>query len=261
MMNKKDGNIWKYRDLLLIFIWRDFNVKYRFALLGIAWAVIQPLSFMLLFTFIFSYAMPIKVSKFPPAIFFYAGILPWSFFANSITYGIQCFTGNHHYLKQVYFPRIILPLVGVFTAFVDLLIASTLFIALLVFYKFPVSITAFWIIPLFFLLVLFVVSLSLISSILNVYYRDLGLVSSFLLQVIFFSTPVLYSVDKLPLKLKTLFFYNPLTFIFENIKRCLLEGRDVVEWQYFMMLFILILLLIVSYRIFKFMERKLADVL
>jgi ABC-type polysaccharide/polyol phosphate export permease len=248
-------------ELFYIFIWRDFNVKYKQAALGIAWAVLQPFSFMLLFTFIFTYALPVKVSRFPPAVFFYAGLLPWTFFASSITYSIQTFTGNHHYLKRVYFPRIILPLCGIFIALVDFLIASLLFIALLVFYKIAISINALWLAPLFLLLFLYTISLSLILSVMNVYYRDIALASSFFLQVLFFATPVLYSVEKIPLHIKHWLFLNPLTFIFENIKKCLLEG-DAVNLEQFLLMFLgLFLFLLVSYKFFKFMERKLADVL
>jgi ABC-type polysaccharide/polyol phosphate export permease len=251
----------QYRDLFYIFVWKDFSVKYRQTVLGIVWAIIQPFSFMLLFTFIFTYVMPVKVSSFPYAVFFYAGLLPWAFFSSTINYSIQSFTGNNHLLRQTYFPRIILPLTGVFTAFVDFLIAAVFLMGLLAFYKIPVSVTALWYIPLFFLLFLFSLSLALILSVLNVYYQDVSLISPFFIQLLFFMTPVFYSIDNLPLRLKTVVFLNPLTFIIENMKRCLFEQRPVVGWQYTVMLLGLSAFLFLSYQFFKSMERKLSDVL
>ena len=260
-MWKKVEGIMNYRDLFYIFMWRDFQVRYRQAIFGAAWAIIQPLSLMLLFTFIFTYAMPVKVSTFPFPIFFYAGLLPWTLFSSSITYSIHSITGNNYLLRKIYFPRIILPLVGICTAFLDYLIACILLVGLIVFYKIQLSWVALWFFPLFLLLLLFIFSMSLILSVLNVYYRDVGLASSFLIQIIFFATPILYSIDKIAPHLKPLIFLNPLTFIVENMRRCLLEQRPVILWQYIIMFFGLLIFLALSYKFFKATERKFVDVL
>lgn len=259
-MSTKIKHLLNYRDLFLIFIWRDFSVKYKQAALGVLWAIIQPFSFMLLFTFIFTCAMPVKISTAPYPIFFYTGLLPWTFFASSVTYSIQSITGSFYLLRNIYFPPVLLPLTGIVTAFVDFLIGSIFFVGLVFYYKIPISPVTLWYFPLFFLLLLFTLSISLVLSAINVYYRDVGLASGFLIQIIFFATPILYSIDKISPKLKLWVFMNPLTFIIENMRRCLLEGRPVVEWQYFIMLLGLCVFLFLSYKLFRATEIKFADI-
>ncbi|MFZ5800638.1 MAG: ABC transporter permease [Candidatus Omnitrophota bacterium] len=251
----------KYQDLFLVFIWRDFSVRYKQAVLGIAWAVIQPSSMMLLFTFIFTYIMPVEVSHLPRPVFYYSGLLPWTFFSSTINYAIPSLISNYNLLKKIYFPRLLLPLSGMVVASIDFLIAATIFGGLLIVFGIPLSINLLWVFPLFLLLVLFTGALALVLSALNVYYRDVGLASAFFIQLLFFSSPIFYSVDRLPLKLKIVVFFNPLTFIVENMRRCLIEGRQTVWWQYLIMLALLSILAALGYRFFMVMERKFADVI
>jgi len=250
-----------YRELFYIFIWKDLTVKYKQAALGIAWALIQPLSYMLLFTFIFTYAMPIRVSTYPTPLFFYTGILHWMFVSYAITHSIQILVFNCPLLRKIYFPPALLPLSSIVTAFIDFLISFGLFLLLIAFYRAPISLTALWYFPLLLLLLMFVTSMCLVLSVLNVYYRDVGLVSGFLMQVLFFSTPILYSIDKMSSRFKPVLFLNPLTFIIENMRRCLFEHRPVLVWQYAIMFCGLLCFFILSYNFFKTTERKLVDVL
>jgi ABC-type polysaccharide/polyol phosphate export permease len=111
------------------------------------------------------------------------------------------------------------------------------------------------------MLLIFASTVSLILASLNVYYRDVRLASGFIIQLWFFATPVVYSIDKLPLKLKLIAFLNPMTFIVENIRRCLVEGKGVVWWQYVVMIVFVIALFQLSYKIFLIMEKRFADVI
>ncbi|MGI9534574.1 MAG: ABC transporter permease, partial [Thermodesulfobacteriota bacterium] len=124
-----------------------------------------------------------------------------------------------------------------------------------------ITLVALWIIPLIFILLIFTISVSLIFASLNVYYRDVGLLSRFLLQLIFFGSPILYSIDNLSFKLKLLLFLNPLTFIIENIRRCILEGRNIVLWQLIFALVLVSLLFYLAHRLFTKIERDFADVI
>ena len=250
-----------YKDLLIIFIWREFRVRYRNSLIGILWAILQPLSLMLLFTFIFTYVLKLSVGDYPRAIFFYSALLPWTFFASSLNYSVTSISSNHRLITRIYFPREVLPISGIVVAFIDLLIASTLFLVLLFLYKIPLTLTVFWILPLIVLLFIFTLSVSLIFSSVNVYYRDVALLSRFILQLLFFSSPILYSVDKLSLKLKLILFLNPLTFIIENIRRVVVEGRNVVVWQLIFVSVIVILFYIFAHRLFTKIEKDIADVI
>ncbi len=253
--------IFSYRDLFLIFIWREFTIRYRQSLIGVLWAILQPLSMMILFTFIFSYVLKIRVAGYPHAVFFYAGLLPWVFFSSSLNYAIPSLTNHYELITKIYFPREILPISGISVALIDYLIASLVFVVLLLIYKIPVTWNVLWSIPLFLMLFLFTVAVSLFLASLNVYYRDVKLASGFLVQLWFFASPVMYSIDQLDLKLKLILFLNPLTFIIENMRRCVLESRPVIFWQLIFVSLIIGVFYSLSYRFFTKTERAFADVI
>jgi lipopolysaccharide transport system permease protein len=251
----------QFRDLLIIFTWREFIIRYKQSMIGIFWAILQPLSLMLLFTFIFSYILKMEVSGVAYPVFFYAGLLPWTFFSSSLNYSIPSLTNHYNLITKIYFPREILPLSGILVAFVDFLIASLFFVLLLLIYKVNISLTALWVIPLFVMLFVFTIAVSLFLSGLNVYYRDVKLATSFLIQLWFFASPVIYSVDKIDMKLKVFLFLNPLTFIIENMRRVILEGRTVVLWQFLLVSLLIMVFYIAAYRFFIRIERAFADVI
>jgi lipopolysaccharide transport system permease protein len=260
-MKSEFKNLLNYKDLFFVFIWREFSIRYRQSLFGILWAVVQPLSMMLLFTFVFTYIMPVKVSDYPYPLFFYAALLPWSFFSSSLNYSIPSLVSHYNLVTKIYFPREILPLSGIAVAFIDFLIASLLFIVMLIFYKIPFSFASLWFFPLLIVLLLFTISMSLFLSALNVYYRDVNLAIGFLIQLWFFATPIFYSIDRVPAQFKIILFLNPLTFVIENTRRCLIQGRPVVWWQYLIMLCFMTGISSISYYFFKKTERKFADVI
>ncbi|MGI9534325.1 MAG: ABC transporter permease, partial [Thermodesulfobacteriota bacterium] len=216
---------------------------------------------MLLFTFIFTYVIKLNVGEYPRSIFFYSALLPWTFFASSINYSVSSLSSNHALITKIYFPREVLPLSGITVAFIDMLIASLLFVLMMIYYKIQFTLAILWLIPLLLILLVFTVSVSLIFASINVYYRDVGLLSRFLLQLIFFGSPILYSIDNLSLKLKLLLFLNPLTFIIENIRRCVLEGRNVVFWQLIFALLLVSILFYIAHKLFTKIERDFADVI
>ncbi len=250
-----------YKDLLYINVWREFNIRYRQSFIGILWAVIQPLSMMVLFTFVFTYLIRATVSDYPKAVFFYSGLLPWGFFSTSVNFSLTSLTGNYVLITKIYFPREILPLSGIVMAFLDYLIASAIFIPMLIIYHIHITYHILWMLPLLVLLFFFTLSMSLLLSSLNVYYRDVKLATGFLIQLLFFASPVLYSIDDLSLKFKLILFFNPLTFIIENMRRCLIEGRGVVLWQFVFVSIIVAVLYYLCYKFFIKTERDFADVI
>lgn len=251
----------KYRDLFLVFIWREFSIRYKQSVFGVLWAIIQPFSMMLLFTFIFSYVMPVKVAAYPYPIFFYSALLPWTFFASSLNYAVPSLVSHYNLITKIYFPKEILPLSGIAVAFIDLLIASTIFVGMMIFYKIPLTFQALWSLALLLLLLLFTISVSLILSALNVYYRDVKLAIGFLIQLWFFATPIFYTIDRVPPKFKVILFLNPLTFIVENMRRCLIEGRAVIWWQYLIMLIFVVFIFWLGFKFFRVTEKRFADVI
>jgi len=216
---------------------------------------------MAMFTFIFTVVMPTKISDQPYVIFFYAGILPWSLFETSLKYAIPSLTNHFSLITKIYFPKEILPIAGICVAFLDFCISLIVFAILLFFFKIKLSLYALWFFPLLLLHLVFTISIAMILAALNVYYRDIGLATGFFMQMWFFATPIFYSIDRLSWKLKVLLFLNPMTFIVENMRRCLIEARGVVLWQYVLLSVLVFILFSLSCRFFVKMERRFADVI
>ncbi|MER3447009.1 MAG: ABC transporter permease [Candidatus Dadabacteria bacterium] len=253
--------LYLYKDLFRVFVWREFTIRYRQSIIGVLWAIIQPLSMMALFTFIFSYVLKLKVADYPHTIFFYSGLLPWIFFSSSLNYSIPSLTNHYDLITKIYFPREILPLSGISVAFIDYVIASLIFAIILAAYKIHITWNVVWLIPLFILLLFFTIAVSLFLSSVNVYYRDVKLATGFLIQAWFFASPVMYSIDQLNVKFKLILFLNPLTFIIENMRRCVIEGRSVVLWQFVLVGIIITIFYLLSYKFFIKTERDFADVI
>jgi len=253
--------IYAYKDLLLVFIWREFIIRYKQTYIGIIWAVLQPVSLMLLFTFIFGEVLKITQKDYPYPLFYFSGILPWTFFSGSSNFAVTSLSGNFNLITKIYFPREIIPISGVVINFIDYMIGFFLYVILLFVYKIQITVNILWVIPLLAMMVIYTVSFSLLLSALNVYYRDVKMLSSFLLQFIFFSTPVIYSIDSVGDKWKILLFLNPLTFIVESMRRVTIEGRGIVLWQMLIELSLIVIFYVIVHYFFVKIERAFADVI
>jgi homopolymeric O-antigen transport system permease protein len=227
----------------------------------VLWAVLQPVSLVLLFTFIFGVVLQTTPKNYPYTLFYFAGVLPWTFFSGTTNFAVTSLSGNFNLVTKIYFPREIIPLSGVAINFIDYLIGFAVYFLILLFYGVPITWNFLWLFPLLFMLVLYTISVSLLLAALNVYYRDVKLASTFLLQLLFFATPVIYSIDAVDNRWKILLFLNPLTFIVENMRRVTIEGRGIILWQIAAALAGVILLYMVIYRIFTRIERAFADVI
>jgi len=251
-MLKDLKTLFNYHDLLFIFIWRNLNIRYRQSYLGFLWAVFQPLSLMVLFCAIFNNSNP---------LFFLTGLLCWNFFSSTVSLSITSLTSQYSLITRIYFPREILPLSLMAVAFIDYLIAAAIFVIIAILNHLPVSVYAWWTIPLTLLLIMFVMAISLLFSSLNVYYRDLQLASNFLIQLLFFASPVFYNVSQVSPQFQKIIALNPLTFIINNMRLCLLHQQPVNGMDLLLMFIIITTFLFVSYRLFKIMEKRFADVI
>ena len=202
-----------------------------------------------------------KPSDAPGPVFFFSGLVPWMFFSSTINAAIPSLVNNYDLVKKIYFPRVFLPFSCLAISITDFVLSLLFLIGLLFCFQIQLTWAAFWVVPLFLILILFTISVALVFSALNVYYRDVGLASAFLIQLLFFASPIFYSIDKVPLGLKLILFLNPLTFIIENMRRCLIEGRPTVWWQYLIMLGFVTVSVILNYQFFRRTERKFADVI
>jgi len=255
------ARLYQYRDLLLVFIWREFIIRYKQTAIGVLWAILQPVSLMLLFTFIFGVVLQTTQKDYPFTLFYFAGVLPWTFFSGATTFSVTSLSSNFHLVTKIYFPREIIPLSGVAINFIDYLIGLAVYFLLLLVYGIQFTWHMLWLAPLLAMLIVFTTSVSLLLSALNVYYRDVKLATTFLIQFLFFATPVIYSIDAVGNQWKYLLFLNPLTFIVENMRRVTIEGREIILWQFAIEAIGVVLLYQIVYRVFIRIERAFADVI
>jgi len=253
--------IYKYKDLLAVFAWREFIIRYKQTFFGISWALFQPLSMMLLFVFVFGYIIEIDSSGIPYPLFFLSGLLPWTLFSNSTNYSIPSLTNHYSLITKIYFPREIIPLSGIVVFFVDFIISFIMYIGLMVFYGYAITIKFLFLIPIVMLMLIFIISVGLCLSSLNVYYRDVKLASAFIIQVLFFISPVFYTVNNLSFKLKFIIYINPMTFIIESFRNLTIKGTFPDPLLFLFVSIFILIFFIFSYRLFVRMEKAFADVI
>src|SRR6266480_1407555 len=191
-------DLWAYRELLYFLTWRDVKVRYKQTELGVAWAIIQPLLTMLIFTIFFGRLAGVPSDNIPYPLFAYAGLLPWTFFANAISNSGNSLVGNANLITKVYFPRMIVPGAAVAAGLVDFAIASVILVLLMIYY----GVSLRWTVLMFPVLVLMTTLLALgvgmWLSALNVKYRDVRFALPFAVQLWLFVSPVIYPISFLP---------------------------------------------------------------
>jgi lipopolysaccharide transport system permease protein len=251
--------LWVYRELLHFLVWRDIKIRYKQTLLGSSWAIIQPLFAMLLFTLIFGRLARIPSDGIPYPLFAYAGLLPWTFFANALTNSGISLVGNSTLITKVYFPRVIIPGAAVLAGLLDLLIASLLLIPLLVYYR----IAPTWnllLLPLFMCLATFLaLGVGMWLAALNVKYRDVRYALPFLVQLWLFASPVIYPISLVPERWRWVMALNPMTGIIEGFRVSLLGGK-LDALTILISAGLTITILIVSFFAFQRVEDSFADV-
>ena len=221
--------VWERRELLFFLMWRDIKVRYKQTLLGAAWAVIQPLVTMIIFTYFFGKLAKLPTDGVPYPIFFYTGLLLWTFFSNGVNSGANSLIGNSNLITKVYFPRLIIPSSAVVAGLLDFAIASVLLIGLLVYYGFPVTWGYLMLLPLVGLTTLLALGVGIWFSALNVKYRDVRYALPFLMQIWMFVSPIIYPSSLVPEEWRWAIWLNPVTGIIEAF-RASLFGRP-FHWE------------------------------
>ncbi len=255
--------IWEYRELLYFLTWRDVLVRYKQAILGVAWAILQPLLTMIVFTVVFNRLLGVQSSssKVPYEVFSFAGLLPWQFFSGALSRSSGSVVANSNLLTKVYFPRLVMPLSAVLTGLVDFGISFLVLIALMGVYH----IVPTWHIVLLpvFLLIAIAIALgaSLWLSALNVLYRDVQYVVPFLVQLWMFVSPVIYPVNKIHSPLvKVVFALNPMSGVIGGFRWALLGEQAPFDVYMWISLVAVVLVLLGGLFYFKRTERVFADV-
>lgn len=187
--------VWRKRELLYFFVWRDVKVKYRQTYLGILWAILQPLLMMGLFYLIFSRALQVPTGNLPYIVYTYGGLVLWGLFSSGITNGSESMTGNANIIRKIYFPRLIIPISGILAALIDFSLGFIIFLILLLSYHVSISWIAIWCIPAAILMtILSSFGIGSLLAALNVKYRDFRYLLPFVLQLLFFSSQIVYSL-------------------------------------------------------------------
>jgi lipopolysaccharide transport system permease protein len=235
--------------------------RYSQSLFGIAWAIAQPLATMAVFTLVFSRLGQIPSGGVPYPIFAYAALVPWFFFSNSVSSGTLSLVAYRNIVTKTYFPREIVPLAQVSSRLIDFAAAAGLYAVLIVYYG---IVPGRWVLlaPLFFvLLVLFTVAVTMATSAVNVFYRDVNPVVQIALQLWLYLTPVAYPLSKVPQKYQLLFTLNPLSAIVEGFRSSIVFNRA-PEWPLVVTAAVIILTLFAaSFSMFKQMDKYFADVI
>jgi lipopolysaccharide transport system permease protein len=192
------SELWRYRELFYFFTWRDIKIKYKQTSLGFLWAILQPLLMMFIFTFFFGQALNIPSQNLPYPVYVFSGLLIWNLFSSGLTSASNSMVNNSSIIKKIYFPRLIIPVSSILVALFDFLMAFILFAGILLYYQQPVLWSAMFMWP-FSVAVGIIASLGLGSwlAALNVKYRDFRYVIPFMVQVLFFLTPVIYPISLL----------------------------------------------------------------
>lgn len=253
--------LYESRELLFTWTRRDFRVRYSQSALGAAWAVLQPLSLMIIFSIVFSTFLRLPTGGVPYPVFSYVALLPWTFFASSLSFAIPSLVNNMNLVSKIAFPREILPLSAIFVGLVDFGIASTLFVPMLIYYKITVgpSIAFLPLILLIQIVLTFAISLS--ASAANVYFRDIRFLIPLVLQIWMYISPVIYSVDQIPAWLSPFYYLNPMAALIDAYRRILVYNQA-PNWPYVALAALVsVLTLILSYSAFKRMERQFADLI
>lgn len=254
------GELWRYREVIYFLVWRDFKVRYRQTLLGVAWAIIQPLLTVTIFTLLFSRLAGVSSDGVPYPLFALAGFVTWSFFSFGVGAATGSMINNQDLVKRIYFPRLAIPLAAILAGGVDLLIGLLLLTAGMLYYAQPIGWTALMV-PLFLLQTLAATSgIGLILSAANARFRDIGHTVPFALQVALLATPIAYSSSAVPEQWQLLYHLNPMAGVIDGMRMALFNIPMKTD-AYFVSLGVTIFSLIGGIFYFHRNERSLADIL
>jgi lipopolysaccharide transport system permease protein len=255
-------DLWRYRELLYFLAWRDILVRYKQTAIGIAWALLRPFLTMIVFTIVFGNLANLPSGGIPYPILVFAGMLPWQFFADTLSRCSSSLIGNANLISKVYFPRLIVPASAMIGSFIDFLISGLILLGLMAWYNFVPS----WQIltlPLFIAIAaIAAMGLGLWLAALNVKYRDFQYIVPFLVQFGLYISPVGFSSNIVPEQWRSLYYLNPMVGVIDGFRWAILgRGTQLYEFGFFLSMVLIILLLISGIWYFRKTERTFADVI
>lgn len=261
MITEYINELYRYRELVLVWGLREIRVRYKQSLLGAAWAILQPLTMMVVFTIVFSRFARVPTDGIPYPIFSYTALLPWTMLATAISFGVPSMINNLNLVVKTYFPREVLPIGAVGASFFDFLVASSIFIVMLLYYRIEVTWSILWL-PLVLLLQLtLTLGIVFIGSSLVVLYRDVRFIVPLGLQIWLYLTPIIYPVTLVPAQFLPLYMLNPMAGIITAYRQIILYGQP-PTWSYLVISGVeAVLIFLAGYWIFKKLEVSFADII
>ena len=253
--------LWEYRELLYFLAWRDIKVRYKQTVLGAAWAIIQPVTTMLIFTIIFGRLAKIPSDNIPYPIFCFCALLPWNYFASAFSRSSGSLVNNAHLISKVYFPRLVIPISSLLSGLLDFAIAFLFLIGMMFYYHIVPTITILWL-PVFMLMAIATaLGVGLWLGALDVLYRDIGYLVPFLSQIWMYATPVVYPSSLIPEKWRLIYGLNPMAGVVDGFRWALI-GRGTKPGPMFLVsAFVTIILLVSGAFYFRRMEKTFADII
>jgi len=256
--------LWRYRELAYYLAWRDIKVRYKQTVLGAAWALIQPLMSMLVFTLVRTLMTNSNTQsdwdkEYPYHVFVYAALLPWQFFSFCVTQSSQSLVSSANLISKIYFPRLLVPVATVGVGILDFLVASPILIGMMLYYQIIPHIQVLALPLILFGLLLASVGIGTWLSAMAVTYRDVRYVVPFLIQIWMFATPVIYQLERVPERWRLIYCLNPTAGLVSNFRACLFG--ESLQWDcLFVSLTTSVIAFVCGSFYFRRVERRFADI-
>jgi len=252
--------LWRYRELIYFLTWRDIKVRYKQAVLGVAWALLQPVLTVLIFTVVFGVLLETPSQGLPYPLFAISALLPWQLFANALQRSSGSLVGNANLITKIYFPRLAIPLSSVMAALVDFAVSFLVLIGMMIYYRYVPGWNLLWLPVIILFAVLTALSVGLWLSAINVQYRDVQHMVPFIIQVWMYASPIVYPIEIIPEGIwRVLYGLNPMVGVIQSYRWALLGG-DRPDSTMLISVVVVIVLLISGFYYFRRMEKTFADI-
>ncbi len=252
--------LWQYKDLFFFLVWRDVKTRYAQSVLGVGWAIIQPVFSMIVFTIVFGNLAKVNSEGVPYAIFSYTALVPWTFFSSSLTSASGSLISSKNLITKVYFPRLIIPISPVLGKLIDFGISFLILLGLMVWYGVKPTIWALMIPVFIILMVLTATGAGMWLTALSIQYRDIRYGANFFVQLLMYGSPVIYATSIIPEKYQILYALNPMVGVIEGFRSALL-GTRAMPWDLLGIGSLMAIAFFLSGALyFRSMERYFADV-
>ena len=252
--------LWRFRELIYFLTWRDIKVRYKQAVLGIAWALLQPVLTVVIFTIVFGVLLETPSQGLPYPLFVISALLPWQLFANALQRSSISLVANANLITKIYFPRLSIPLSAVFAALVDFGVSFIVLIAMMIIYQFMPSWNILWLPAIILFALLTALAVGLWLSALNVQYRDVQHMVPFIIQAWMYASPIVYPIEIIPEGIwRVLYGLNPMVGVIQGYRWALLGG-DQPDATMLISIVVVIFLLVGGFYYFRRLEKTFADI-